>query len=406
MKIVHVAPPWITIPPQNYGGTETVISHLIEEQVKQGHDVTLIAPGDACTSARLVSFYPQSLTAIGVPWEAHMKAFYHMSRALEYVQSHSFDILHAHLSSCTDMYLYPLLSMMGITTPVLTTLHSRFPFDRSQTWTGDADKFYMEWLRDMPVVAISEHARKEVPYPLNFVEIIHHGMPMEVLPVQEEGQERYLVWLGRIIEDKGTHHAIEVAQATGIPLVLAGTVDQRLEAAVCYFEEKIKPHIDGKLIRYAGPVNLAQKCELLRNALGFLNPIMWEEPFGLVMLEAIANGCPVISFARGAAPEIIASGKNGFLVNTVDEMVSCVSKLQQFDRKKVRAHAERFFSVQTMTEKYTQVYKRVISSARKEIVIRPRIAATPLQVADLLAKTNGTAPASPGAPMLKGGAMQ
>ncbi|HTK11731.1 MAG TPA: glycosyltransferase, partial [Ktedonobacteraceae bacterium] len=154
MKIVHIAPPWLALPPQNYGGTEIVLYHLIEEQVAQGHDVTLVAPGDARTSAQLISFFPRSLIASGVPWTGHLKAYYHLTKAVDYIKQHDFDIVHVHLSSSADMYLFPLMAQLA--TPHVMTLHSRFPFDRVQTWTGDADEYYMEWAATMPIVAISE----------------------------------------------------------------------------------------------------------------------------------------------------------------------------------------------------------------------------------------------------------
>src|SRR6185312_10305344 len=143
MKIAHIAPPWITVPPKNYGGTEIVLYNLIEEQVAQGHDVTLFAPGDATVSAKVISFYSQSLIDMGVPWQAHLKAYYHYARAVKYIEAHDFDIVHTHLSSAADMYLFPLMAQVN--KPHVMTLHSRFPFDRVGSWMGDADKYYMEW---------------------------------------------------------------------------------------------------------------------------------------------------------------------------------------------------------------------------------------------------------------------
>src|SRR5689334_4644057 len=164
----------------------------------------------------------------------------------------------------------------------------------------------------MPIVAISESARAEVPYPLNFVGVVHHGLPLQTFRPMAKQSENVLVWLGRITPDKGTHHAIQAAKAVGIPLILAGTVDRYAPEAAQYFEEMIKPHIDGQQVKYVGPVNIRQKIKLLSRAKGFLNPIVWEEPFGMVMIEAMATGCPVISFSRGAAPEVIVHGKSGF----------------------------------------------------------------------------------------------
>ncbi len=360
MKIAHLAPPWIAVPPCNYGGAEAAIYHLIEEQFAQGDDVTLFSPGDARTSARVVSFFPCSLIDTGVPWQAHLKAYYHYYKALEYVRNQQFDILHAHLSSSVDMCVYPLMSLLEIDTPLVTTLHSRFPFDRVDSWKGDADACYLEWLSSVPMVAISESARAEVPYPLRFVGVVYHGLPLVSFHPTAEQPEAFLIWLGRIIPDKGPHHAIDVARAVGMPLILAGTVDPHLGEAVQYFEEMIKPHLDGEQIKYVGPVDQYQKVDLLSRAKAFLNPIMWEEPFGIVMIEAMAMGCPVISFARGAAPELIAHGKSGFLVRDVQEMIDTVPLIDAIDRRTVRNYVEARFSVRVMADKYRKIYERVI----------------------------------------------
>jgi glycosyltransferase involved in cell wall biosynthesis len=379
MKIAHIAPPWIAVPPKNYGGAESAISNLIEEQVVQGHDVTLISPGDARASARLVSFFDTSLIDAGVPWHAHLKAHYHYCKALEYAKKHTFDILHLHLSSSSDMYAYPLASLMNMETPLVTTLHSPFPFDCTHSlgektdWIGDADRYYLDWLSRIPLVALSESARANVPFLLNFVGVIYYGLPLTSFRPTTYQPELYLAWIGRIVADKGTHHAIAAAKALGMPLILAGTVDPHMPDAVQYFEEKIKPQIDGKQIRYIGPVNLAQKIDLLSRARGFLNPIEWEEPFGLVMIEAMAAGCPVISYARGAAPELIAHGKSGFLVRDVEEMTGFIAKLDSLDRKTVRAHVEQHFSIQLMAERYTEVYERIIAKQGVEVYGRTTI---------------------------------
>ncbi len=367
MKIAHIAPPWISIPPKNYGGTETVLYNLIEEQVAQGHDVTLFAPGDAKTSAKLVSFFPQSLIDAGIPWQAHLKAFFHIYKSLEYIKGHSFDIVNAHLSSSADMYLFPLANDLDV--PMIVTLHSRFPFDRVQAWTGDADDYYQEWFTSVPCVAISESARAEVPYPMNFVGVIHHGLPMDIFRPTVEKPEPYLVWLGRMVPDKGPHHAIAAAKAVKMPLILAGTIDQHITESVQYYEKMIKPHIDGDQIKYIGPVNMQEKIDLLSRAWGFLNPIEWEEPFGMVMIEAMSVGCPVISFTRGAASELIVHGKSGFLVHNRAEMIAAIDKIGRLDRKVVREHIIQNFSVRAMAEKYTKAYKRVIASSLLETSI-------------------------------------
>lgn len=362
MRIAQIAPPWLLIPPKNYGGTEAVVYNIVEEQVAQGHDVTLFAPGDAKTSARLVSFFPTSLSEEGVPWSAHLKAYYHMYKSLEYIKVHNFDIVHMHLSSSSDMYIFPFSSHLE--TPHIATLHSRFPFDRVQNWTGKADALYMEWASSVPMVAISESALAEVPYKLDFVGIIHHGVPMQQYTLATKKRGDFFVWLGRFVPDKAPHLAIEAAKRAGVKLVLAGTIDRHVQDAVNYFQNTIKPQIDNEQIRYVGPVNMKEKISLLSRASGFLNPIEWEEPFGMVMIEAMALGCPVISFARGAAPEIVVHRKTGFLVHDVDEMVRFIPRIGEIDREATRQYIENHFSSRAMVEKYMKVYKKVITATK------------------------------------------
>ncbi|HLZ80277.1 MAG TPA: glycosyltransferase family 4 protein [Ktedonobacteraceae bacterium] len=361
MKIAQIAPPWITIPPKNYGGSEIVIYNLVEEQVALGHEVTLFAPGDAKTSAKHISFFPKSLIEEGVPWAGHLKAYYHLHKALEYIKQHDFDIVHTHLSSSSDMYIFPLTAALSI--PHVTTLHSRFPFDRVQSWTGKADELYMEWAPAVPIVAISESARAEVEHNLNFVGVVHHGLPKQQFLTKQKKRGDFVVWLGRFVADKGPHLAIEAAKKVGVKIVLAGTIDRYQRESINYFNERIKPQIDNDQVRYVGPVNLKQKISLLSRAYGFLNPIEWEEPFGMVMIEAMALGCPVISFARGAAPEIIVHRKTGFLVHNVDEMVRFIPRIAEIDREVTRMYVERNFSVRVMAEKYMKIYNQVIKMA-------------------------------------------
>lgn len=368
MRIAHIAPAWVPIPPDNYGGTENVISMLVEEQVAEGHEVTLFATGDSKTTARLISFFPNSLRKEGVPWQAHLKAYYHLHKAMDYLKEKplDFDIVHTHLSSGSDMYIFPLASGLGL--PHITTLHSTFPFDHIEAnWAGDADHYYMEWLASSPLVAISERARKVEgkKFPLNFIDVVHHGLCLDNFVVDPHGPEDYFAWLGRFVPDKGAHLAIKAARQAGVRLLLAGIVDKTLPSARHYFQKYIEPELDGKQIDYIGPVNMQQKVDLLKRARGLLNPIQWEEPFGMVMLEAMAVGCPVIGFRRGAAPEIVRSGRVGFLVKDVDEMVKRIKQIDHIDRSAVRKHVERYFSARAMAKNYVRLYRRVIHENRK-----------------------------------------
>ncbi|HET8844055.1 MAG TPA: glycosyltransferase family 4 protein, partial [Ktedonobacteraceae bacterium] len=319
-------------------------------------------------SAKLISFFPRSLGEDGVPWQAHLKAYYHLHKAMEYLKKHAldFDILHTHLSSSSDMYVFPLIANLGI--PYITTLHSNFPFDRVEgDWIGDADHYYMEWLARAPLVAISERARKleEGKFSLNFIGVVHHGLCLDDFAMAENGPEDYFAWLGRFIPEKGAHLAIEAARKTGVRLLLAGVVDAKLLAVKRYFQKYIEPELDGKQIQYIGPVNMPQKVDFLKRARGLLNPIQWEEPFGMVMIEAMAVGCPVIGFRRGAAPEIVQSDKAGFLVKNLDEMVACIKQIDRIDRSAVRQNVEKYFSAQSMAKNYMRIYRSVIHEHKK-----------------------------------------
>jgi glycosyltransferase involved in cell wall biosynthesis len=382
MRIAHIAPPWISIPPKNYGGTENVLYHLVEEQVAQGHDVTLFAPGDAQTSARHIAFFAQSLFECGVPWQSHPKAFYHLYKAIEYLHKHAyhFDILHTHLSSSSDIYLFPLTSTLHL--PHITTLHSQFPFDRiNSTWLGDADQCYMEWLSHIPLVAISksERIQEQAKFPLNFIDVVYHGIDLHEFPQPCE-PENFFAWVGRLVPDKGVHLAIEAAQRANVPLIIAGIVDRNIPEACRYFEEEIKPHLDGQQIRYIGPVCHEQRNDLFRRARGFLNPLQWEEPFGMVMLEAMAVGCPVIAFRRGAAEELISTEQVGFLVENVEQMVERIPALDRIDRLAVREYVETYFSASRMAKNYTCVYKKVAAATRQRSRALARIPGAELPI--------------------------
>lgn len=365
MRIAQVAPPWIPIPPKNYGGTENVINDLVEKLVELGHDVTLFAPGDAKTSAKLVSFYPRSLTEEGIPWTMHLKAYYHLHKALERIKEESFDIVHTHLSANSDLYLFPLTATLA--TPHLTTLHNNLPldYDPYSGKTGDADRYYMEWAPDVPLVAISESARVEESkiFDLNFIGVVYNGISMTEYSFLDLPRQDYFVWLGRFYPEKGAHLAIEAAKRAGVPLVLAGTIDRHSGESMDYFQNAIKPQIGSQQISYVGPVNLKQKLKLLSPARGFLNPIEWEEPFGMVMIEAMSQGCPVITFARGAAPEIVADAQVGFLVSNLDEMVERMAHIDEIDRDRVRQYVEQKFSAQAMAQNYLEMYRKVMCSS-------------------------------------------
>ncbi|GHO43310.1 glycosyltransferase family 4 protein [Ktedonospora formicarum] len=363
LKIAQIAPPWISIPPENYGGTEAVLSNLVEELVAQGHDVTLYAPGDSQTSARHISFYPQALLNEGTPWQAHLKAYFHLHKALQHIQQEdNYDIVHGHLSSMSDMYLLPLLA--SLTIPHVITMHSHMPFDRVGDWHGDADNyFFYEWGHACPLVTISRSAcRVETGHaPLNALGVVYNGINMREYEIPEGTEvEPYFVWLGRFSPEKGAHHAIKVAQRAEVPLYLAGTVDNSSEEAERYFREEIEPHFDDAHVRYLGALDLEGKRKVFSRASGFLNPIEWEEPFGMVMVEAMALGCPVITFGRGAAPEVVSNGVSGFVVDDLDGMIEAIPRVSKLDRAQVREHVSMHFSANAMANAYMNIYRQLI----------------------------------------------
>ncbi len=371
MKIAQIAPPWFSIPPKTYGGTEGVIFNLVQAQVELGHDVTLFAPADTQTSAKLVSFIPRSLRQEGVPWSSHAKAYYHLYKSIQAAAADDFDIIHTHLSASDSLYIFPL--MAKIATAHVSTLHSNFPFDHVQGWIGDADDCFLKsWAAAIPVVIISESARHTAPQDLKIVGVVHNGISMHdyFLPEQPPGEE--LVWLGRFMPEKGPDLAIAAAKRAQKKLVLAGTIDRGVQESVRYFHDVIAPQIDQQQIRYIGPVNTKQKIKLLGHARGFLNPIQWEEPFGMVMIEAMALGCPVISFERGAASELIVDGETGFLVHNVEEMVLAIPRLTSLDRNAIHEHVNHNFSARVMALKYIKMYYKVRSTSKTIAIVEDK----------------------------------
>ncbi|BCL82862.1 glycosyl transferase [Ktedonobacteria bacterium brp13] len=394
MRIAQVAPPWISIPPQQDGGTETIIYHLVEALHARGHEVTLFAPADAYTSARQVSFIPRSLINEGVPWQANLKAYYHLHKSLEYIAQHDFDIVHTHLSSSGDMYIFPLTAELTI--PHITTLHSRFPFDRTTShWTGDADDYFMEWAQSVPLVTISESARAQVNPQACIAGTVHYGVPITGTLTKDGGSRdpdtyssyslpampdiyhqhnlygNYFVWIGHFTYEQGAHLAIEAARRCHVPLWLIGIKESANLEAMHYYQHMVAPFIDNQQIRIGIPATREQKLKLLRQARGLLNPMAYAEPSGFALLEAMSVGCPVISFANGAAAEIITNGKNGFLTHTLQEMTNSMTRITSINRLEVREHIKRHFSTDVMTENYLHLYRNVVDSHTLSQVARP-----------------------------------
>ncbi|SFI10061.1 glycosyltransferase family 4 protein [Planctomicrobium piriforme] len=341
MKIAQVSPLHESVPPRCYGGTERIVSYLTEALVEMGHDVTLFASGDSKTSADLCSVVPQSLR---LDEKRKDPVIYHMLQLAEVARAaHKFDIIHFH----TDFLHFPLFR--HIDTPQLTTLHGRLDLD-------DLMPIYDEF-SDMPVVSISDSQRKPLPQ-ANWFATVYNGVPEETYDFQAQ-PGKYFAFVGRVSPEKGTHRAIEIALRLGIPLKIAAKIDPVDRE---YFETEIKHHLDNPLIEYLGEVNESQKNVLLGGALAALFPIDWPEPFGLVMIEAMACGTPVIAFRHGSVPEVMVDGVTGFVVDTVDEAVAACQRLGEIDRRACRNHFEAKFSSARMAEGYLAAYRKLIST--------------------------------------------
>lgn len=365
LRIAQLSTPLISVPPANYGGTELVVSMLTEELVRRGHEVTLFAPGDSKTSAKLVAPFPRSLTsqemdklfsplALKLFWMHSLPSFYHAITAFE--KAGEFDIIHDHFH-----YIGLLFSNL-VKTPVVHTYHG----DLSTAQKSPIEKLLFEKYKDQPWTAISESQKRNSQVPLNFIATIHHGVPIEKFSYNETPQD-YLVWLGRITPKKGLQYAIEVAKRLAKPLKIAGVVHPRDEE---FFQKEIKPHIDEKLIFFVGPLALPEKVNLLRNARALLYPVTWEEPFGLVMIEAMATGTPAVAFVNGAVPEVVKNQETGYLVSQdkgLEGLVEATQKIYSAStsayremRIKARKHVEENFTVEKMVDKYEEVYSKLI----------------------------------------------
>ncbi len=336
MRIAQIAPLFEAVPPKLYGGTERVVSNLTEELVALGHDVTLFASGDSVTSAELDAVWPQAIRLD----PAIKDWFAAYTRMIELVRrrAHEFDVLHFHI----DYFPFSLFSRQS--TPFVTTLHGRLDLP-------EFDAVYNTF-PEVPVVSISNSQRRPLPR-LNWAATVLHGIPANLLTPRPVKQE-YLAFLGRISPEKGIDKAIRIAGAAGMKLKVAAKVDKADQE---YFDSAIRPLLTQGHVEFIGEINDAQKPEFLSGAHALLFPIDWPEPFGLVMIESMACGTPVIAFNRGSVPEVMDNGVSGFIVETEEQAVAALGKLDTLDRGRVRAQFERRFTARRMAEDYLDVYE-------------------------------------------------
>lgn len=355
MKIAQIAPTWISVPPKASGGVETIISGLTEELVRRGHDVTLFASADSVTSAQLFSVINQ---APGINQESllnmnhDMKYLFNMFQALD--KESEFDLIHWHFGKDISPIMFGALTKK----PSIITIHNHFS-DKDMSELSKILNYYKDFDN---FVSISNSHREKFPF--QYIATVYNGIDIAKYNFEKDS-ENYLVWLGRFVATKGPDLAIKVATKLNIPLKLAGIIEDE-----AYFKNEIEPYLDKNGIEYVGEVNLQQKNQLIGKAKTFINPIRWDEPFGLVVPESNACGTPIVSFARGSMPELIKDNINGYCIepDNIDKMAESIQKIFDMSdenflklRTSSRNYAEDNFTISKMVDGYESVYQKVIS---------------------------------------------
>jgi glycosyltransferase involved in cell wall biosynthesis len=343
MRIAQIAPLIESVPPRLYGGTERIVSYLTEELVHQGHQVTLFASGDSLTSAELVPCTERALRLdprVRDPLPHYMVMLDQLRRRAD-----EFDILHFHI----DYLHYPLFRDLARHT--ITTAHGRQDLPDLRMVYASFPKFGL--------ISISDHQRHSWP-PAPWLRTIYHGIPAHLYAFRSHARGDYLAFLGRICPEKRPDRAIEIARRTGVPLKVAAKVD-RVDQE--YFEAMIRPLLDDPLVEFVGEIGEGEKAAFLGQAQAVLFPIDWPEPFGLVLIEAMACGTPVIAWSCGSVPEIIEHGRTGFLVDDVEAATRAVAQLGDLDRQSIRARFEHRFSAERMAKDYLAVYSSLAPGA-------------------------------------------
>ena len=341
LRIAQVAPLAESVPPKLYGGTERVVATLTDELVRQGHDVTLFASGDSRTEATLVSCVPKALrlAKCADPLALHLLLVEQIAQRAD-----EFDVIHFHIA--------PLHFSMArrLATPHVTTLHGRLDLPEVPALYGEFD--------DVPLVSVSDAQREPLP-DQNWVGTVYHGLPNRELQFNPN-PGAYLAFLGRISPEKRLDRAIAIAKACGWPLKIAAKVDP---VDAVYFKETIEPLLDHPLIEYRGEISEAQKGAFLGGAMALLFPIDWPEPFGLVMIEALACGTPVVAIRGGSVPEVLDEGVTGFICDDLEQAIEATRRVRTLDRRACRRTFESRFTATRMAEEYIQLYRRVAASA-------------------------------------------
>jgi len=341
MKIAQIAPLWERVPPFRYGGIELIVSLLTDELVRRGHQVTLLASGDSITKANLKFVHDQALRL-----DPNIKEpmLYEQMMLFEvYQNAHHFDIIHSHIGCAALPYAN------FVKTPTVHTLHGIF--------TPDNEKMFRRFAWQ-PYISISE-AQREPRLGLNYIHTVYNGIDTSIYPFQPTPtQPTYLAFVGRLSPEKGPLEAIKIARAIGLPLKMAGKIDV---VDRDFYHDQLEPQIDGEQIQYLGEVPHEQKVQLLGGATVTLFPINWREPFGLVMIESMATGTPVIGMGLGSVPEVIAHGQTGFVCHSLEKMIEAIPAAIKLDRQTCHDYVFNRFSVQSMTDEYEKAFQMVLA---------------------------------------------
>ena len=347
MKIAQIAPLYESVPPKFYGGTERVVYYLTEELVRQGHEVTLFASGDSVTKGKLIPSWQRSLRLSKDIVDHIIPHILQMEKVFQ--RSAEFDVIHSHM----DYLTFPLMRMYP-KVPAVTTLHGRLDMK-------EVIALYREF-SDIPLISISDAQREHISW-ANWRGTVYHGLPPDLYTYRGEAG-KYLAFIGRFSPEKRADVAIEIAVRAGMPLKIAAKVDKD---DVAYFESVIKPLLKHPLVEYIGEIGEKEKDEFLGCAHALLFPINWPEPFGLVMIEAMACGTPVIACANGSVPEVMEEGVTGFIIGNTAEAVEALKKVSALSRKRCRQVFEERFTVERMASDYVKIYRELIEEKTKRI---------------------------------------
>ncbi|MCL4353122.1 glycosyltransferase family 4 protein [Patescibacteria group bacterium] len=350
MRIGIIGTIWYNTPPKGYGGTEEVVYNLVNGLAERGHEVSLFGPSTANTRAKLYPTVDKPLREKGVDWENVSYTLYHLTEAFD--RESEFDILHMHLNKAQDYLALPLAFRSKV--PVVFTFHFKLP---TPDYKPDRYRLLQKY-RKLPFISISNSQRGGRDW--NFTATVYNGLNIDDFPFCEKAED-YFVWIGKVNPAKGTKEAIMAAKKAGVKLYLMGVVDTGVPELLSYYQEEVKPLVDNKNIIWVGEVGIKEKAKILGGAKAFLNPIAWEEPFGLVMTQSQAVGTPVISFNRGSAPELIINGKTGFLVNDLGEMADKIARVDSLSRFSCRKNVEEHFTIEKMVSGYEGAYRDLIN---------------------------------------------